>query len=331
MSTLSELIQARLKEIATQCSSLEEALRTAPEGKLRVSSSRNNARYYLVKDNETSQGRYLRRSERKLAKRLAQKEYNKSILKLLRREEKALSKAAGYYESAVKRITGRGKTSRADASIGKAGPKRESGNKVINRITRGRQRTGTANATASQRITKIDQSSTPVFYYSGPEELVWGNTIEARRNLIEPIIPDVETYAQRWLSETYEKKGFRPDDAEYYTKSGIRVRSKTELIIADMLETRGIPFHYERPLYLRGLGTVHPDFTVLNKRTRKVYYWEHLGMMDDDSYCDRALEKINFYVLNGHLLGIDLLLTHETASRPVKTQVLEKNIEAYLE
>ena len=181
MSTLSELIQARLKEIANECSSLEEALRSAPEGKLRVSSSRNNARYYLVKDNETSQGRYLKRSERKLAKRLAQKEYNKSILKLLRKEEKALSKAAGYYESAVKRITGRGKSSGADTSIGKAGSKRESENKVTNKVTnsmtnkmtRGKQRNSAANVVAPQRKTKNDQTHTPVFYYFGPEELVW--------------------------------------------------------------------------------------------------------------------------------------------------------------
>ena len=149
--------------------------------------------------------------------------------------------------------------------------------------------------------------------------------------MIEPIIPDTETYAQRWLSETYEKKGFRPDDAEYFTKSGIRVRSKTELIIADMLDARGIPFYYERPLYLRGVGTIHPDFTVLNKRSRKMYFWEHMGMMDEDNYREYALEKINHYIMNGYLLGIDLILTHETASRPVKTQVLEKIIEAYLE
>ena len=99
MSTLSELIQKRLEEIASQSKSLEKAVRTSPEGKLRISSSRNKARFYQVKENENSQGRYLRRSEKKLTEKLAQKDYDKEVLKLLRMEEKALSKAAGYYET----------------------------------------------------------------------------------------------------------------------------------------------------------------------------------------------------------------------------------------
>ncbi|MFQ6929598.1 MAG: hypothetical protein ACLRR3_00115 [Eubacterium sp.] len=38
------------------------------------------------------------------------------------------------------------------------------------------------------------------------------------------------------------------------------------------------------PLRLKGYGTVKPDFTVLNKRTRHEYVWEHFGMMDDSIY-----------------------------------------------
>ena len=281
MSTLSELIQKRLEEIAAQCNSLEKSLRSLPEGKLRVSSSRNKARFYQVKENENSQGRYLRRSEQDLATKLAQKDYDTYVLELLRKEEKALSKASHFYENAVQRITAKGKVPGE-------------------------------------------------YFFSGPEELVWSNTMEARRNLIKPAVLDTEEFVQKWMSEQYEKKEFRNDDVEYYTRSGIRVRSKTELIIADMLEARGIPFYYEKPLYLRGLGTIYPDFTVLNKRTRKVYFWEHQGMMDDDTYIDKALNKINYYMLNGYFPGIDLILTHETSLKPIKTQILESVIEVYL-
>ena len=285
MSSLSELIQKRLEEIASQSKSLEKAVRTSPEGKLRISSSRNKARFYQVKENENSQGRYLRRSEKKLAEKLAQKDYDKEVLKLLRMEEKALSKAAGYYENAVKRISAMGQKEKKAASAE---------------------------------------------FFSGPEELVWANTLEARRSLIKPAILDAETFAQDWMSGQYKKSDY-PIDEGFRTRSGILVRSKTELIIADMLDIRGIPFYYERPLHLKGWGDVYPDFTVLNKRTRRTYYWEHMGMMDDDDYRDKALEKIIHYILSGHALGIDLILTHETLSRPIKTQVLERTIEIYLE
>ena len=145
-----------------------------------------------------------------------------------------------------------------------------------------------------------------------------------------PIADDTETFVQGWLSETYEKKGFRDTDTEYYTGSGIRVRSKTELIIAEMLEKKEIPFYYEKPLYLKGQGTIYPDFTVLNKKRRKTMYWEHLGMMDDESYRNHALERINYYIIAGIFPGQELILTHETATRPIRTGILESVIDQYL-
>ena len=310
MSTLSELIQKRLEEIAVLCSSLERTLRTSPEGKLRVSTFRNKARYYQVKENESTQGKYLRKNEQDLAMRLAQKDYDTYVLELLRKEEKVLSKASHFYDNAVQRITAKGKMSGIKTRTA---------------------RNTAAGSSASQRVREADRDSAVQYYFSGPEELVWSNTMEARRNMISPVVPDTEAFVQEWLSEQYEKKGFHNDDVEYYTRSGIRVRSKTELIIAEMLEARDIPFYYEKPLYLRGLGTIHPDFTVLNKRTREVYYWEHQGMMDDEAYIDKALNKINYYMLNGHFPGIDLILTHETSLKPIKTQILEAVIAVYLE
>lgn len=320
MSTLSDLIQKRLEEIARECSSVEEALRASPEGKLRVSTSRNNARFFHVREDECSQGRYLRQSEQDLVRRLAQKDYDKVVLSLLRKEEKVLSKAAGYYENTAKRITARGKSSPMKANARKSG--REKGSRV--------SKSGRGNG-SGDIIKNSEQNVSSCHYYSGPEELVWSNTIEARRNMIKPVVPDTESFVQKWMDEQYTKLEFRNDDVEYYTRSGIRVRSKSELIIAEMLEARGIPFHYERPLYLKGLGTVHPDFTVLNKKTRKVYFWEHNGMMDEEVYRERTLDKINYYMLNGHFPGIDLILTHETSIKPIKTQILVATIETYLE
>ena len=60
---------------------------------------------------------------------------------------------------------------------------------------------------------------------------------------------------QAWLSEKYEGKQFREGEPVILTDRGERVRSKSEKIIADYLFRKGIPYKYEKPLYLKGLGS----------------------------------------------------------------------------
>lgn len=172
-------------------------------------------------------------------------------------------------------------------------------------------------------------SSGEEFFY-GPEESIPAGMVEARRKEIQPIVLDQESYIEEWKGQEYERKGFSDGTPEYRTSRGIRVRSKTEWMIAELLEKKGVPFYYEKPLYLKGSGTVHPDFTVLNVKKRKTMYWEHLGMMGDEQYSRHALKKIEYYIMNDIFPGIELILTHETASDPVRPQILEKTIETYL-
>ena len=68
------------------------------------------------------------------------------------------------------------------------------------------------------------------------------------------------------------------DDTEFYSNNGVRVRSKSELIIANLLEQYDVPYKYEMPLSLDENGIVRPDFIALNVRLRSEYVWEHLGM-----------------------------------------------------
>ncbi len=167
-------------------------------------------------------------------------------------------------------------------------------------------------------------------WFYGPEEVIWPNLSEARKALVMPLVQTGEDFIAEWKSETYDPLPFYENDSDYMTDSGIRVRSKTEMIIAHKLDKRNIPYYYEKPLYLQGLGEIHPDFTVLNVRKRRTFYWEHMGMMDDPEYCAKALRKIEIYEKNGYLPGVDLIITHETSENPVRAGILDKMIEAYL-
>jgi hypothetical protein len=75
------------------------------------------------------------------------------------------------------------------------------------------------------------------------------------------------------------------------------VRSKSEVIIANMLFERDIPFQYEVPLYAPD-GTFYlPDFTI-NWRG-EAWYWEHLGMLHDERYRNHWETKQAWYKKQG--------------------------------
>lgn len=153
---------------------------------------------------------------------------------------------------------------------------------------------------------------------------------EERKQFIHPIVLSEEEYVKNWQNEPYEGKGYEDDASEIYTSKGERVRSKSEMMIADMLEREGIPYRYECPLKLRGMGIVYPDFMILHKATRKEIYWEHFGMMDDPEYLEKALQKIEIYEQNGIFPGEQLLITHETKKTPLHRKTVYRMIERFL-
>lgn len=80
------------------------------------------------------------------------------------------------------------------------------------------------------------------------------------------------------------------------------VRSKSEVIIANMLFERDIPFLYEVPLYAPD-GTFYlPDFTITARG--ETWYWEHLGLLDREEYRNHWETKRLWYEANfpGRLL-----------------------------
>ena len=249
-----------LKQVAAES---KKGLLNAPEGELRFNRHGNSVQYYCRYDPKDTSGKYIRKKDRKLAAALAQKDYDRKVLKQASEELLCLQQA----------------------------------------------------------IKKLNSCGVEGIYEKLPVE---------RRCLIKPIVITDEQFIEQWMSAVYTKKKFPEDAPEYYTAKGERVRSKTEIIIADTLNRMQVPYIYEFPVNLRGFGTVHPDFTVLNIRLRKTYCWEHLGMMDDPEYAADALRKINAYIRNGYLPGENLIITHETGEDPIQTRLIEKYIVHYL-
>ena len=89
--------------------------------------------------------------------------------------------------------------------------------------------------------------------------------------------------------------------------AGCMVRSKSEVIIANLLTQAEIPFVYEMPLFAPD-GTMYlPDFTI-EWRGQK-YFWEHLGMIEKADYRAKWEEKRRWY--DRHFAGL-LITTEES-------------------
>ena len=151
-----------------------------------------------------------------------------------------------------------------------------------------------------------------------------------RQLLVTPVEPIWEKELAKWYDSEYHGKEFYEGTAEIVTEKGERVRSKSEKILADYFYRNNILYQYEKPLYLKGYGTIYPDFTFLSKKTRKEIYWEHEGMMDKPEYAKSAVKKIESYQRNGIHLGERLILTFETELTVLNSQIVEELVEKYL-
>ncbi len=166
-------------------------------------------------------------------------------------------------------------------------------------------------------------------YEQGTIEEIYQQLPPSHRQIVRPIEIPIEEYVEQWQDISFQTKAFSEDAPLFYTNKGERVRSKSEMLIANLLAYHNIPYHYEKPLYLKGYGTVYPDFTLLDVRKRKEVYWEHMGMLDDRDYREKALDKLATYFLNSFMPGDQLILSFETGRQPLNMKVIEKIVEQY--
>ena len=250
--------QKRLEKIVMKAGNGQE---TAPEGYLRISSDKNHPRYYQCTNNK--KGNYIPRNNKELPKLLAQKTYNKTVLK----------KAEGRLK----------------------------------------------------QIKKILQD-----YTDDEIERIYTSMHKERQLLVTPIEPTWNQLLMKWYEEEYQGKEFKEGIPVILTEKGERVRSKSEKIIADYLYRKNILYKYEKPLYLNGYGIVYPDFTLLSRKTGKEIYWEHEGMMDDQEYARKAIQKIESYQMNDIYQADRLILTFETKQCVLNSKIIENLTARYL-
>ena len=253
LDTLQSMINDRILSLERIIDKAKAFIDQAPEGTLRVSSSKRGIQYYRRSNGRKDGGTYIKTAQIDLAKALAQKEYFTELLKVAEKELRVLKR------------------------------------------------------------------------YDQTEALaqVYRRMPEGRRALVRPVCIPREDYADRWQALTYTRKPIDDDFPEYYTNRGERVRSKSEILIANKLNELNLNYHYEKPLKLSDGSVIYPDFTVLHSKTNATLYLEHFGKMDDVAYVETNLRRIDRYIDSAIYPGTQLFITYETGAVPLNMWVID--------
>lgn len=73
-------------------------------------------------------------------------------------------------------------------------------------------------------------------------EDIYPRMCENRKAIVNPIVLPDDEYVKKWLSVEYEGLPFNDRTPELFSMKGERMRSKSEVIIADMLNRYKVPY-----------------------------------------------------------------------------------------
>ena len=110
----------------------------------------------------------------------------------------------------------------------------------------------------------------------------------------------------------------------YKTVDGNQVRSKSEVIICDLLAKSGLKYEYERLLEYEPGKVINPDFTIFCDDGRKLY-WEHIGMLGNEKYSEGWSNKLDIYA---KFFPGQLLKTYESGAISSDAEKIIKMIKA---
>ena len=126
------------------------------------------------------------------------------------------------------------------------------------------------------------------------------------------------------------KKKYYEQALIHRTLKGDLVRSKSEVIIANMLYESGIEYEYEKELDLGEDGIRIPDFTIEDAESGTCIYWEHCGMLGDAGYSKHWEEKKEVYEKHHIKEGDNLIVSKDSLNGGIDSAEIKRLIEKYL-
>ncbi len=185
----------------------------------------------------------------------------------------------------------------------------------------------------TQQLSDLEKALAPIYAYlqqynkQKPKAPQLFEDPEYAKLLLPQIQPLFYTL-QRWATGTYSQNTKYPEKRVHQVTNNLFVRSKSEAMIASRLLLYNIPFRYECPLYLNSV-TLYPDFTIRHPQTGETYYWEHLGLMEQEAYKRFSTIKMQHYIDANIIPGERLILTRENANMPLTLQQIDTKLQRF--
>ena len=181
------------------------------------------------------------------------------------------------------------------------------------------------------------------------KELLYTAFSRQRENIIvlcDLSVEELVQYAHDWHSDTKQRytdlfeipniveiesnnqKRYFENKLIHKTIRGEMVRSKSEVIVANILDKLGVEYNYEEPLAI-GNKVYRPDFTL--RYQGKTVYLEHLGMLGLQSYKDRWDKKKSVYENAGisEFVG-NLIITNDGMDGSLDASRIQNKIQQWM-
>ena len=134
-------------------------------------------------------------------------------------------------------------------------------------------------------------------FFTGQHENDLWETVADLETLTDNLIEYRCEEHKEWANADYPKNTLECRGL-HLTSFGLRVRSRGEIVIAEVAHTLGIPFRYDQLISLDDGSTISPDFTF-EDHFYEEFYIEYCGMMDYPDYIRRHLIKRAHYERSG--------------------------------
>ena len=150
---------------------------------------------------------------------------------------------------------------------------------------------------------------------------------ESKQHLV-PLVPYEPDIIQEWLNQPFARNQYYLENAVHDSLRGDKLRSKSEVLIANALYHAGLPYFVDIEMRIDGTP-MYPDFLILRPSDKKEFIWEHFGLMSDPIYVDNAVKKIHMYDDLGFHIGDNFIVTFENTFFPLSSTMVEGIIERW--
>lgn len=127
-----------------------------------------------------------------------------------------------------------------------------------------------------------------------------------------------------WASEPYEKSEYKLENQKQINSHGLKVRSKSEVLITEKYYEYNIKFRYEQVFHVGKIDLI-PDFTI-RRDDGKIFIWEHEGLTNVKEYLDWQMRKHQLYASIGFVPWDNLIVTYDNADGIIDLRIVESEI-----